>query len=346
MLPRFATGLAGSFPLFRVSLRQSALLCLFATTVLAQYSPYRFDHWTTDDGLPQNTVTSVAQTRDGYLWLTTFDGLARFDGVRFTVFDKSNTRGISANRFTNLYEAGDGALLIGTEDGGLIIYRNGVFTNYTTADGLPSNQVLEFFPDFDGETVIATSKGRFYLRGGKFVPAPPPYQNPKMRLYLAPSGARVTIDPNGVTWAKDGRAIHYPIKLAASNISFEVSPYEDRRGNLWILDERKLYLLRDGQIKLLPGAPPLHPMYEDVDGGVWFGKPLRAGYSADVLAHFKDGRFTVFGEADGVLNASIRSIICDREGSIWLATTRGLYRARKRLMTAHSTESGLASHEV
>jgi ligand-binding sensor domain-containing protein len=346
MLSQFVVDLARSLLIFRALLRQSALLCLFAATTFAQYSPYRFDHWTTDDGLPQNTVTSVVQTRDGYLWMTTFDGLARFDGVRFTVFDKSNTRGISTNRFTNLYETGDGALLIGTEDGGLIVYCNGVFTNYTTADGLPSNQVLEFFPDFDGETVIATSKGRFYLRGGKFVPAPPPYQNPKMRLYPAPSGARVTIDSNGVTWAKDGRAIHYPIKLAASNLSFEVMPYEDSRGNLWILDGLNLYLLRDGQVTPFPGAPPLRPMYEDADGGVWFGKPLGVASSGDFLARFKDGRFTVFGEADGVLNASIRSIISDREGSIWVATTRGLYRARKRMMAAFSTESGLANHEV
>ncbi|MEK7833159.1 MAG: two-component regulator propeller domain-containing protein, partial [Acidobacteriota bacterium] len=65
------------------------LLCLSAATQAK--AQYRFDHWTTDDGLPQNTVTSVVQTRDGYLWITTLDGLARFDGVRFTVFDKSNS---------------------------------------------------------------------------------------------------------------------------------------------------------------------------------------------------------------------------------------------------------------
>jgi hypothetical protein len=130
-------------PILRASLRQRVWLCLLAATVFAQYCPYRFDHWTTDDGLPQNTVTSLVQTRDGYLWLTTFDGLARFDGVRFTVFDKNNSSGINPNRFANLYEAGAGSLLIASEDAGLIVYRNGTFTNYTTAAGLPSNQVLE-----------------------------------------------------------------------------------------------------------------------------------------------------------------------------------------------------------
>jgi ligand-binding sensor domain-containing protein len=92
-----------------------AVVFALASTTFAQYSPYRFDHWTTDNGLPQNTVRAIVQTRDGYLWLTTFDGLARFDGVRFTVFDKSNTPAITNNRFTALYEDRDGTLWAGAE---------------------------------------------------------------------------------------------------------------------------------------------------------------------------------------------------------------------------------------
>src|SRR4026209_214960 len=143
-----------AIPIFCALLCQCVLLCLCAITASAQYSPYRFDHWTTDNGLPQNTVYDVIQTRDGYLWLTTFDGLARFDGVRFTVFDKSNSKGINSNRFTDLYEARDGTLLIGTEDAGLTVCRNGIFTTYTTADGLPSNQTLRILSDPNGEPVI------------------------------------------------------------------------------------------------------------------------------------------------------------------------------------------------
>ena len=350
MFPCFVVGLSDSLltiTSLRAASRQCLLLCLLCPLgAFAQNSSYRFDHWTTDNGLPQNTVTSVVQTRDGYLWLTTLDGLARFDGVRFTVFDKGNSKGINSNRFLRLYEAGDGALLVAVEDGGLTVYRNGIFTTYTTADGLPSNQVPEIFPDFDGEPVIVTLKGSVYLRGGKFIPAPPEYQNPQMKLYLAPSGARVTIDSSGVKRVKDGRETHYPIKLSTNNFSTGVAPYEDSRENLWIREGLNLYLLRDSTVTRLPDVSPLRPMYEDADGGVWFGKSLDREYPGGFLARFKDGRFTAFGEADGVLKASIRSIIGDREGSIWLATSRGLYRARKRLMTAFSTESGLASHDV
>ena len=71
---------------------------------------FRFDRWTTDDGLPQNTVNSIAQTSDGYLWLTTFDGLARFDGARFTVFNKSNAANFPSNRLLKMVVDGENNL--------------------------------------------------------------------------------------------------------------------------------------------------------------------------------------------------------------------------------------------
>ena len=167
--------------------RVLAIAFLFsgAQTLTAQY---RIESWTTDNGLPQNSVRSIVQTRDGYLWLTTFDGLVRFDGVRFTVFDKSNTKGLSTNRFTALHEDGDGALWIGTGDGGLTFYRDGVFKTLTFEDGVPRGQVAGFTRDLNGELLIVIESNRFYLRDGKFIPAPPEYQTFDIAHYLAPSG--------------------------------------------------------------------------------------------------------------------------------------------------------------
>ena len=64
--------------------------CIVCPDLIGQY---RFDSWTTDNGLPQNGVREITQTPDGYLWFTTFDGLVRFDGGKFTVFDKNNSKG-------------------------------------------------------------------------------------------------------------------------------------------------------------------------------------------------------------------------------------------------------------
>src|SRR4051812_35312295 len=129
------------------------------TPAAAQYRPYRVDHWTTDNGLPQNTVRAVVQTRDGYLWLTTFDGLVRFDGVRFTVFDKSNTPAITNNRFTALYEDGHGTLWAGADGGEVVAYSGGSFASYAMPEATRGAPVSELVRDAGGEVVVVTPAG-------------------------------------------------------------------------------------------------------------------------------------------------------------------------------------------
>src|SRR4030088_260693 len=75
--------------------------------------------WRTDDGLPQNKIQVITQTSDGYLWIGTSGGLVRFDGVRFVVFDRSNTPALGDDSILSLCPARDGSLWIGTEGGGL-----------------------------------------------------------------------------------------------------------------------------------------------------------------------------------------------------------------------------------
>ncbi len=88
-----------------------SILCLLVLVLSADKTSaqYQFDLWNTDNGLPQNSINAILQTKDGYLWLTTSDGLVRFDGLRFTVFNKGNTKGINSNRFNLLFEARDGS---------------------------------------------------------------------------------------------------------------------------------------------------------------------------------------------------------------------------------------------
>lgn len=120
MLPQFVFDLAGSFrvlPLFHTFWRQWVLPCLFASTALAQHSPYRFDHWTTDDGLPQNTVNDICQTRDGYLWLTTLDGLVRYAAGRFSSYVGREAGFPPRFVAQSLYEDSAGRLWVGSYDG-------------------------------------------------------------------------------------------------------------------------------------------------------------------------------------------------------------------------------------
>ncbi|HJQ70779.1 MAG TPA: two-component regulator propeller domain-containing protein [Blastocatellia bacterium] len=318
------------------------LLWLLAATVQAQY---RFDSWTTDNGLPQNSVRSIIQTRDGYLWMTTFDGLVRFDGVRFKVFNKSNTKGLSTNRFTVLYEDKDGALWAGTGDGGLTFYRDGVFTSYTTADGMPAGQVIGFGYDLKGELLIAIGDGQFYLREGRFIFAPPEYQAQDIKHYLAPSGAQWTIDSNGAKQVSDGRTTQYSMNLS---FGAGVWPYEDSQGNLWLGAKSGIYRLRDSKITRymdkdgVPSRTLLRPQCEDDEGGIWFATgPIHLPGIG--LARFKDERFTVYS---ALSTLTISCVFKDREGTIWVGTSRGLHRMTKQVITGYSTASGILNPEV
>lgn len=107
------------------------------------------ENWTTENGLPQNSINDILQTRDGYLWLATFGGLVRFDGARFVVFDRS-IEGIKSQRIKALCEDSKGTLWAGTEEGMLIRYRDGMFTTHDislscTGPTCPTAVTLAFF---------------------------------------------------------------------------------------------------------------------------------------------------------------------------------------------------------
>src|SRR6185295_18979032 len=115
------------------------LLLVGSRSVLAldskrELSQFSHEVWLTENGLPQNTVHAIAQTRDGYVWIGTEEGLARFDGVKFTDFDKQNTPQLKSNYIRTLLADRQGALWIGTAQG-LIQMRDGKFTAFTTNEG-------------------------------------------------------------------------------------------------------------------------------------------------------------------------------------------------------------------
>jgi ligand-binding sensor domain-containing protein len=119
-----------------------ALLGLDPRKALTQYTTAV---WTQAQGLPQDTIRAITQTTDGYLWLGTDEGLARFDGYDFVTFTKSNGV-IPGNSITALTASRDGSLWIATSHG-ITRYRDRQFRTYTTKDGLPDNVVSSMFED-------------------------------------------------------------------------------------------------------------------------------------------------------------------------------------------------------
>ena len=115
--------------------------------------------FTTDNGLPQNSVWAIDQTPDGYLWVSTFDGLVRFDGHRMTVFNRAEVPELRSNRILALRVDREGSLWIGTEDGGVTRMTDGRFRSFGAADGVPDSQVGAIQEDGTGRLWIVSHRG-------------------------------------------------------------------------------------------------------------------------------------------------------------------------------------------
>lgn len=142
-----------------------AALALEPTTPLASYGR---QSWVMENGLPQNTVQALVQTRDGFVWLGTEVGLVRFDGSGFTVFDRNSTPALPGNDVRCLLETRDGALWIGTSDG-LARMKDGAVTAFTTKDGLPGNAIRALVEASNGTLFVWTDQGIAQQAGDRFV---------------------------------------------------------------------------------------------------------------------------------------------------------------------------------
>ncbi|HRH44247.1 MAG TPA: two-component regulator propeller domain-containing protein [Pyrinomonadaceae bacterium] len=321
-------------------------------SALAQSQEYGFDIWTTANGLPQNTVTGVVQTPDGYLWVSTFDGLARFDGVKFTIFDKGNTKGILNNRFSGLFVDKEGVIWATTENGVITVYRNGVFSSHQSPETTSSS--VKIISDVTGEALIETSKEYYYLKEDNFIPAAEKKEPNVKQIYGTKSGAKWIFRADGASRLKDGQTTNYSLTLPNEylnpNANFQY--LEDSQGALWLTTKDKIYRLANEKVTVftqneIPALSKLSPflILDDREGNVWFifGNSDTTQNLDWQFVSYKDEKFTTYNLGK-LLNAG--QGITDREGNFWLATTAGLRRLRPQLISTLSVNDGLVSNEV
>ena len=330
-------------------LRVAAALLLLASTRVLALDPSRslneFGHqaWLTENGLPQNTVQAIVQTQDGYLWIGTQEGLARFDGLNFTVFDKENTPAFKSNDIRALHEDKQNRLWISTSYG-LVCRHNGQFTSFTVNEGLPDNSIGPLAEDTSGNIFIGTDAGLARFDNGTFKTFTTEHglaSNVIQVLCARANGTLLVVTSSGVQSLSGGTFSNWttPVDAPAANIT---AIAEEKSGQLWYGTLDGLFGFDEadplGAIAL-PNTR-ISALRVDREGALWIA-------TAGGLARMHRGKLETFTSANGLSSNLVLSIFEDREGSMWVGTEAGgLNLLKSKKFNTYTTRDGLPNDLV
>jgi ligand-binding sensor domain-containing protein/two-component sensor histidine kinase len=320
-----------------VLLPMSGLLALDPNKALTQYTR---TVWTQAQGLPQDTVRAITQTNDGYLWLGTSEGLARFDGYEFVAFTKA-IGALPGDSVTDLYAGKSGVLWIGT-NGGLARYADGQFRTFSVKDGMPPGTVTSLAEDNTGALWIVAGGVLSRFQAGKFIT-----YSPKS---LAPvASARVVYTDGNQLWVggvggvveKNGDAFS-PIPAATKwKENIITSILRDSSG-LWVGGTQGALLIQSGgQVRTFSerdGLLGVAALCKDRSGNLWLG--TRGG-----LSRIENRRLITAAPAEGNNYERVWSLFEDREGDLWAGMDSSLHRFRDDRFITYGRPEGLPSDE-
>ncbi|HYI02056.1 sensor histidine kinase [Hyalangium sp.] len=310
----------------------------------------QFPHrvWQPEDGLPQNTTLALAQTPDGYLWAGTYEGLVRFDGERFTVFDPMKTPALLDRSITSLAVDKSGTLWINTNRG-LAGLRAGTFFPVPLPAGVVAREVHQLLTTRDGSLWIATHGSgliRMYATHSQvFKTEQGLASNRVLALTEAEDGSLWVATAQGLQrW--DGRTF-LPGPLFKEEPPPLVAALEvDAKGTLWAGDEGGyVYQLQGGLMHPVPDASlpgaPISVLLADRQGSFWVASKGRG------LLRMANGQRSFMGPTEGLERGSIFSMLEDADGSLWLGMgAHGLHRLKDAPFTPYGPPEGLGHNMV
>ncbi len=299
------------------------LISLFLGNLSAQTAEKKINHsflndfvhknWTTQNGLPGMTVTALLQDDKGYIWIGTYDGIVRFDGVEFTVFSRSVDEKYDFASARSIIQDSKGALWVGHNDEGVTcLSADGSIQKYTIDDGLPNNKVNSMCEDKDGNIWIGTSSGICYFKPDGSIEIP----NGLKELGLE------AITVARVCCVSDGRVF-----ISCGNT-----------------DEN--YVFENGVLRHFSGIegfekPTVYEVTEDWEGGIWFG------VSPCYAVRIKDNQQTVYDIShEGFETTVVNSIIEDKTGNFWIGTDAGITIIHNNMYTFYDSSKGLVDNNI
>jgi diguanylate cyclase (GGDEF)-like protein len=317
--------------------------CALALDVNRALTQARLNLWTSESGLPQTTINTIIQSRDGYLWIGTEEGLARFDGIRFVVRDRQNAPALRSPFISCIAEMPDRTLWIGTYGGGIARMRDGHVEDFHP-ELLGTDRIRQFHATPDGTLFIATAGGgllrvdgekvtRFTTRNGL----------PSDRIWAieddGEGGLWVATHGGGVVRWRDGRVQQRITTGLPNDVARAV--LRDADGRLWIgTDGAGVVVWQNGAIlrtiTTRDGLPNdyVRTLLRDSSGSLWIG-------TDNGLARWRGVRAEPMSITEGLPNGGIRSLLEDRERNLWVGTAGGLVRMRDTRVLSYTRREGL-----
>ncbi|NUQ81051.1 MAG: response regulator [Bacteroidetes bacterium] len=305
---------------------------------------YLIESWKVENGLPQNTVKSIVQTQDTYLWLSTHEGLVRFNGVDFTVFDSHSDAGILSDSFHPLLVDQQGAVWAGTNGAGVYRLQNGKLTHLSEREGLPFSFIRHLAQTPDGSLWIGTLGGGLAIRSSDQI------RTIDTRHGLASNLVyHITPMKDGTVWAgtsagitviRDGQVIDHPVSRATRGLFVnDMLPRKD--GSVWIATSTGILIHHPEKTRWLGVKDGLNNqsvtvLFEDLTGAVWIGGP--SGVNRYYL-----GKMESLTRKNGLSHDNIWCFFQDHEGNLWIGTTNGLNRLSSRRFSGLTESTGLTN---
>ena len=328
-----------------------ALICSarsFALDPSLDISQYAHTAWKVREGFTKGTIFAIAQTPDGYLWLGTESGLARFDGVQAVPWEPPNGEQLPSNFIQDLLVGRDGTVWIGT-DKGLASWKEGKFTQYPAFAGYRIYSLLQdaggaiWFAAQNPGRICSVQAGKTQCYGdGSFgFSVSALYEDHKGNLWVsaetglwrwAPGPAKQYGLPEGVQ-ADELVEDENGALLMTTNKSGRFEGHVN--GSMEGLKKLVAGKLQDDTLpEIAAEFTPLR-LFRSSDGSLWIG-------TVRGLLHLYKGRIDRFSVADGLSGDLVTSIFEDREGTVWVSTSTGLDRFREFAIPTISVNQGLS----
>ncbi|MGN6642685.1 MAG: ligand-binding sensor domain-containing protein, partial [Verrucomicrobiota bacterium] len=322
-----------------------ALARSLPAAVFASESNFAIAVWRTEQGLPQNFIKGVLQAHDGYLWVATFNGLARFDGVRFTVFDVGNTPELRNNLVNRIFEDSQGRLWVGHDNGDIELYAEGNFVRLEVPKEWPTQPIDNIAEDAAGGIWVLN-------RDGWLLRVDPSLKVEKI-FKTDPLGDFLVRDLAGRIWVRKAapggclfQTVDSTAPLATPPLESNARAFASRKGGLWIVEKDRVRRWDKGQWveerRAFPALDMFHPvLLETRDGSLVAGC-----FKSGLYILRPDDELQQVTTASGLAHDWVYCLGEDREGNLWVGTGGGglnmLHARRVKMLNAPDNWLGRA----